>query len=317
MKRAFFKLAAGLAIFSSLVLTCRAAEGESFDRTIESGGMERTYRLYVPAKYQKGKPAPLVFVFHGGGGDIDKAEKLGFNALADREGFLVAYPLAYQKNWNDGRGGKTIRSQQENIDDIGFVVAMIDEISKKHSVDPRRIYATGPSNGGFISNRIGAELSDRFAAIAPVIGGMAPAVYESFKPSDPVSVLIMQGTDDPLVLFAGGDVQLKFLPQRLDRGKNVDTCATVMKWVEHNGCNPVPVITELPNKATDDGSFVILNSYSGGRKGTEVLFYTIDGGGHTWPGGSQYLPERMIGRVNRDIDATEVIWEFFKSHPKR
>jgi len=147
-----------------------------------------------------------------------------------------------------------------------------------------------------------------------VIGGMAPAVADAFHPAEPVSVMIIQGTDDPLIAFEGGYV--KVFGFAGNRGKNIDTREMVLKWVEHNGCNPTPATTELPDRDPDDETSVVKSVYGQGRNGTEVIFYTIQGGGHTWPGGSQYLPERLIGKVSNELDATSTIWEFFKAHPK-
>lgn len=292
------------------------ADEHTVEKTINVGGVERSYLLHIPPSLPRDKAVPLVVVFHGGGGTGAIGERFTrFSELSDRERFIVVYPDALNKNWNDGRAGRKIRSQQENVDDIGFVVAMLDAVGKEYTIDPKRVYATGPSNGGFFSNRVGAELSERFAAIAPVIGGMAPAVAESFHPAEPISVLIIQGTDDPLIAYEGGNVRI-FGFGAGNRGKNINSIETLTKWVNHNGCDPKPSTTELPDLDPDDETTVVRSMYHGGRNATEVVFYQIVGGGHTWPGGSQYLPERLIGKVSREIDATEVIWEFFKSHPK-
>ncbi len=301
------------AAFFLLLLGCglrRPLDEHTRPGMIQVGVLERTYLLHVPPTLPCGMPAPLVLVFHGGGGQAKGMASLtSFSELSDKEGFLVAYPEGIEKNWNDGRYVEKSRAHRENLDDLAFIHALIDDIAKRHPVDPRRIYATGISNGGFFSNLLGARMSTRIAAIAPVVGGMAPTVADGFKPDQPVSVLILQGTDDPLVPYDGGDV-------RFGRGQTIPTEEVVKKWVDHDGCGPATTDV-LPDLDPGDGTYVSRTRYSVGRGGTEVMLYRIEGGGHTWPGGPQYLPMGLVGRVCRDIDATSIIWDFFKSHPKR
>ncbi len=138
-------------------------------------GRERTFRLFVPETLPSG-PRPLVVVLHGGGGNGRQMERFGeFDELARAEGFLVAYPDGLNHGWNDGRRGEGIDEDRKVIDDGTFIIAMIDEIAATHAVDPKRVYATGVSNGGFMSHTLGNRFPDRFAAIAPVIGGISPA----------------------------------------------------------------------------------------------------------------------------------------------
>lgn len=276
---------------------------------LEHGGYLRKYNVHIPSGLDPQKPVPLVFVLHGGGGWGLQVERFtGFSALSDKEGFVVCYPDGVERNWFDGRVVEESKAHREKIDDAAFIDALIDVIAKKRPIDEKRIYATGISNGGFFSNYLGAKLSKRFAAIAPVVGGMAPTLAADFKPEQPVSVCILQGTEDPLVPFDGGAVKWR-------RGMLVSTKTTVQKWVGANGCKD-PVDAALPDNDPQDGTKVKRTTYSGGRNGTEVVLYTIEGGGHTWPGGPQYLPEFMVGRVCKDIDANQVIWDFFKSHAK-
>jgi polyhydroxybutyrate depolymerase len=294
-----------LSLFSLAAFVVSAEE-----QTIEVGGEERSYILHVPDSLP---PSPaLVFVLHGGGQSARIAERMGFSQLADREGFIVVYPDAIRRNWNDGRNDPLIWSQRQKVDDVGFIAALVNEMKRKYHVDPKRIYSTGASNGGIMSNRIGAELSEQFAAIAPVIGGMAPEIAEKFHPAQPVSVLIINGTEDPLVPFEGGRVT--FMGR--GRGDIIPTKAAVCKWVEHNACNSKPIVTDFVEADPDDGTSVGVETYTGGKNKTEVILYTVFGGGHAWPGGAQYLPVKTIGKVCKDFDATETVWEFFRKHPK-
>jgi polyhydroxybutyrate depolymerase len=296
-----------------LLLGCAAPAPKPDLHTVEGaldlGGRIRTYDLHIPPGLDPQKPLPLVFVLHGGGGHGLQMERYsGFSALSDKEGFIACYPDGVDCNWYDGRVVNDSRAHRDKIDDAGYIDALIDVIAKKHPIDAKRIYATGISNGGFFSNWLGAKLSKRFAAIAPVVGGMAPALAVDFHPDHPVAVLILQGTEDPLVPFDGGSIKFQ-------RGETVATKTTVKKWVDVDGCKE-GVTEDLPDKDPDDGTRVKRTTYAGGKDGTAVVLYTIEGGGHTWPGAPQYLPQWAVGRVCKDIDANQVIWDFFAKHPK-
>lgn len=298
------------------LLACAALRKRPFEhttgRTIEWDGRPRSYLLHVPPNLPAGVRVPLVVALHGGGGDGQQMEKFsGFSPLADREGFLVAYPSGVDRNWYDGRVDSFSTAHRERIDDAGFIGAMMEAIAKEYPVDPKRVFATGASNGGFMSHYLGGTLADRFAAIAPVIGGMADPFHLRLAPVAPVSVFIIQGTEDPLVPYAGGEV--RFL--RSTRGRFISTDDAAALWVKANGCRAEAEEGALPDVA-EDGCTVKTKRWAGGRDGSEVRLWTVVGGGHTWPGGVQYLPEFMIGPVCRDVDATEAIWEFFKSHPR-
>lgn len=286
-----------------------AADRATQAHTIEVGGLSRTYLLHVPPALPAG-PVPLVLVFHGGGGNGVGTERLTrFSELADREGLLVAYLEGVGRNWYDGREFATgSRAHRERIDDVGFVAAMLDTIARMHAVDPRRIYATGISNGAVFSHYLAAHLSPRIAAIAPVVGGIADPPDAWLRPDRPVSVLILQGTTDPLVPYRGGAIAF-------GRGRIIDTEEAARRWARLNGTAPEPRSTGLPAPGQDHCGGLRL-TYSGGREGSEVVLVRLDGGGHTWPGGTQYLPEGLIGRVCRDFSATSIIWEFFRAHPK-
>jgi polyhydroxybutyrate depolymerase len=291
-------------LFPSLLMA-----GETW--TLEHDGYQRTFLIHVPTALSKQRPTPLVFVFHGGGGNGEQTARLThFDREADRQGFIVVFPNGLYKNWNDGRSPDVSREHQENIDDVGFIVAIIDTMRNVFTIDTRRIYATGISNGGFFSHYLAARRSDLIAAIAPVSGGIAIPFDRVFHPSKPVSVLIIQGTKDPLVPYGGGGVL------RGRRGSLIPTEEAVRKWTSVDGCTDGPVSESLPDRDPDDGCTEEKTSWASCTGGTAVEFLRIEGGGHTWPGGAQYLPILLIGRVCRDFDATEEIWEFFRTHPK-
>ena len=289
------------------VSTAAAAERVLAPHTIEVDGITRSYHLHVPSAVGP-TPALLVLVFHGGGGTGPGTERLTrFTALADREGFLVAFPEGVEKNWNDGREFTSSRAHRDHVDDVAFVAVLIDAIGRAHAVDPRRVCATGISNGGIFSHYLAAHLSARIAAIAPVVGGIADPPDAWLRPEQPVSVLMLQGTRDPLVPYHGGAVAF-------GRGKIIDTEEAARRWAALNGGRE-PVREPLPADGKDRCGG-LRTIYPGGRDGSEVTLVRLDGGGHTWPGGAQYLPQLLIGRVCRDFDATVLIWDFFKTHPK-
>jgi polyhydroxybutyrate depolymerase len=233
-----------------------------------------------------------------------------FSALANREGFIAVYPDALALNWNDGRNASSIPSQAQQVDDVAFVAAMIREIEGRRSIDPKRIFAAGFSNGGIFVHYLANQLSARIAAIADVGGGIAEPLAPAFHPKSPMSVLMIHGTADPFVPFAGGDVDYGGF------GRIISIPQTAAAWRKVNACDPKPESGTLPDTDASDQCLVKWSKWTGEKKQGELLLYTIEGGGHAWPGGPQFQPVSVIGRVCRDFDATKSIWEFFKEHPK-
>ncbi|MBW1711124.1 MAG: hypothetical protein JRG97_15750 [Deltaproteobacteria bacterium] len=296
-----------------------SAGGETTSIQLTHDGIDRDFYLHLPAGFEKNQPSPVVFVLHGGGGSADRMltrQARDFISLSDREGFILVYPNGYpdqtgsaRHHWNDGRKKSRWRAHRLDIDDVGFFSAMIDLLIKEYNADPKRIYATGISNGGLMSYRLACELSDRIAAVAAVTANLTPEISR-FPSKGPISILIMNGTEDPLMIYEGGEIT--FREMRL--GKILSTAETVKFWLDRNQCQAKPQITREPDLDPQDGTRVSREAYGPCKEGTEVILYTIEGGGHTWPGGVQYLHERLIGKVSRDIDADKVIWEFFKRH---
>jgi polyhydroxybutyrate depolymerase len=274
--------------------------------TLVVGGTTRSYILHVPHSWGQQaptSPVPLVLVFHGGGGTARTMPRFtGFDEIADEEGFVVAYPESVNRSWNDSR-------QLSTADDVGFVHALIGELKGRYPIDPARVYATGISAGGFFSTRLGCDLAGDVTAIAAVAATMPEPLVPVCRPALPVSVLFMHGTADPIVKIDGG-------PVLRDRGNAVSLVSAVRFWRDFDGTAATPVATDLPEESKD-GTHVHRDAYRGGRQGTEVVVYTIAGAGHTWPGGSQYLPALIVGKVSANLDATTTIWQFFKAHPRR
>jgi polyhydroxybutyrate depolymerase len=283
-----------------------------YSSSILSGGLERTYTIHIASSYDKAKPTPLLIVLHGGGGTGQGMNKLtNFNDIADRKNFIVVYPDGFENHWNDGRGVEVYRAQNQNVDDVGFISALIDKLSQEFNIDAKRVYVTGISNGAMMSHRLGSELSQKVAAIAPVAGNIPVNMAWIWAPSRPVSVLIINGTEDPLVPWAGGEVHLG----PLELGMVLPVADTIKFWVTHNKCTASPQVTQLPDKDPSDGTTVRVETYGGCQDSVAVVLYAVEGGGHTWPGGLQYASKSRIGKTSRDFDASEVIWQFFQEHP--
>jgi polyhydroxybutyrate depolymerase len=299
------------------VQAAQSGQDTSTAGSMSHGGIARTYRIHVPAPARRG-PMPLVLALHGGGGDASAMLRLtlgNLNRAADREGFLVVYPDGVERHWNDGRGLQWYRAHRENVDDVGFLAALITNLPQRYPVDARRVYATGISNGGLMSFRLARELAGRIAAIAPVAASMSEPLMQMREPSRPISVLMIAGTKDPLVPWEGGEIG--FANARQKNGRVISVPESAKYWATANHCALTPVTAIEPDRDPNDGTRVRRVSYSPCRDGTEVIVYAVEGGGHTWPGGQQYLPARFVGRTSRDIDANEVIWSFFKGHAVR
>lgn len=278
---------------------------------LEVAGMTRSYELHVPPNLPANKVVPLLIVFHGSGDTGAGMERFSkFDDVADREGLIVAYPDAIAANWNDGREATGIVSQFNNVDDVAFTGALIKEISTAHAVDAKRVYATGFSNGGIFVHYLAAKLPIQLAAIASVSGGMAEPLATVFKPTAPLSVFIIHGSKDTLVPFDGGDVDYGGF------GRIISTAKTVEAWSKTNALDTKSDSGMLADTNSTDQCRVSWKRWTSSSNHTEILLYTIEGGGHTWPGGSQFLPVNVIGNVDRDFNATEAIWDFFKKHPQ-
>lgn len=274
-------------------------------------GLTRTYEIHVPPIYDGKKAVPLLLALHGRKGtgeDMRNLTLYGFNRLSNAENFIVVYPNGISKSWNDGRD--VTPAGRENIDDVGFIRALIEDLEKHYRIDPDRIYVAGMSNGAMFAHRVGCELSDIVAAIAPVAGTMPEVTSADCLPPRPQAVVLFHGTKDAFVPYKGGATR------RNGNGRVLSAEDTARIWAEENSCDLDPVIKILPDTARD-GTTVTQISYTNCKEDADVVFYKIIDGGHTWPGGWQYLPKILVGKTTRDINANKIIWAFFKSHPKK
>jgi polyhydroxybutyrate depolymerase len=281
--------------------------------TLRVGGLDREYLIYVPAGLAKTSALPVVFAFHGGNGDAKGMAGLTrANAIADREKMIVVYPDGVGKGWNDGRITTVTQAHREKIDDLAFFDAMLADVSRTHLIDAARVYAMGISNGAIFSHYLAGNRANKITAIAAVVGGIADPFHLAFKPESPVSVLVIQGTDDKLVPYGGGRINGG---DRRDRGSVISADATLKRWREANTCDSTSTAARLPDRDANDGCTVDATKWEKCKANTEVWFYKVNGGGHTWPGGTLYAPRALIGRVTNDID-TQTIFDFFKRHTK-
>ena len=229
---------------------------------LEFDGVPRRYELHVPTAYDGRTPLPLVLNFHGlTSNPTQQREFSQMDMTADSRGFLVAYPEGLDVSWNGGLCCG--RSAENGVDDVGFARAVIDDIAERGCIDPSRVYATGMSNGGFLSHRLACEASDVIAAIGPVAGVLG-IDSSACTPSRPVPVVHFHGTADTLIPYDG-------------QNDFESVADTVAGWVARNGC------TEPPEVVLRTGS--VTCETTGGCDGdASVTLCTIEGGGHCWPG---------------------------------
>jgi polyhydroxybutyrate depolymerase len=321
-----------LAALLATIFVAFPARAQDHEETVKVNGFPRTCLVHLPAGYTAGNRYPVVVVLHGLGGDASVVARLThFNETADKFGFIAVYPNANYGRWTspelssggpifgsrrrglefpgDSSGGQDREVGGKPANDIPFFENLLDQIESEYSVDTSRVYVTGYSDGGFMVFRLGCELATRFAAVATV-GATLPA-YLGESCSDwawrAVSLLMIHGTSDPAVDYMGNPaftVRYPFLAAK----------DSVKLWARMNNCGSKPEKTTLPRR-TSGGLETRVETYTDCSAGSAVQLYSVVKGGHTWPGGNQYFPERRVGRASTDFDATEVIWQFFAAHP--
>lgn len=282
-----------------------------YARWLDVGGRERYYTAHVPPQYRPDQPTPVVLALHGGGGNPDVIRyQTGLDVTADRNGFIVVYPAATSPAfsdrllfWNAGVPAKNRR--QRNVDDVAFIGAVLDDLARHFNIDPKRVYATGISNGAHMSFMLAGKLSDRIAAIAPIAGQRGVGQYAPVPPR-PIPLILFHGERDTWSPFGGGMSspdrsgfeQYQFLP----------VPDVISGWVKHNGCAAEPRESRVGNATRVD--------YGGCQQNADVVLWRLSDGGHTWPGGRVTKVEQRggVGHVNTDINASQELWDFFKAH---
>jgi polyhydroxybutyrate depolymerase len=295
-------LAYGSVMFISWLATGESLASDGKVIRLSDGARDRTYLLHRPAQLSRQAPVPLVIMLHGGFGSGSQAQgSYGWDELADRQGFVVAYPDGVGHSWNAGGicCGPALR---KNIDDLGFLTRLIDKVSKEENIDPMRVYLTGMSNGAAMAYRYACEGTYPVAAIGPVAGSFS---FTCAKPH-PVSVIAIHGLDDQHVPFAGGSGT-----KGVTNGSWLPVQQSLDAFRGENNCQP-------PATKKDD---VTHTETSNCEQGREVALYTIEGAGHQWPGGKakKGLVQRILGadQPSMAMDATSTLWNFFQEHPAR
>lgn len=301
-------------------------KGRKPQNRLDGWPKDRGYDLVTP-EGTGDSPIPLIIAIHGythdghqmrmltaPGGDIQHSDSL--DALARQEGFAVAYPYGTKiralpgRCWNAGGGINGFApvgdpARRKDIDDVRFFRELLERLKKDLTLDTRRIYLVGISNGGAMAQRLAMEHPELWAAVATVAGCNQFAAAQRIQPSAPMSVLHIHGTGDTIWPYNGGKVSGVGLMQSAED--------SVAGWVEANGAvkaedQPLPTVNK------EDPTTVSRTRYQNRETGHEVEFYKIEGGGHAWPRGQQYLPQAIMGVVSTQISANQLIWRFFKRH---
>ena len=287
--------------------TARPHEAGDFPETLQSGGEERDYLLHVPASYTGSDATPLVLNFHGlGSNSQQQMDYTGLPAKSDEEGFILVAPqglvtdIIGLPHWNN-------TLLEPRPDDVTFVRDLIDQLESEFCIDSSRVYSTGMSMGGMMSSRLACSLSDRIAAVAPVAGLYYPPLGSDLPEAPecnstrPVPILAFHGTMDPIVPFDGGPLGIENLPVSVTFRDLDDT--VLPEWAAHHGCDGEP----SDERVTEH---VRLISYDGCD--APLSLYVIEGGGHTWPDATSDLVPETLGVTTREINASDLIWEFFQ-----
>lgn len=270
-------------ILAASTVSCgQLSPARDLERKLTINDVERSYLMHIPAGLDSTSSAPLLLAFHGAGDDPAEMQLLtGFNEIADQSGFIVAYPLGIGQSWNAG-GNCCGEALAKNIDDVAFVRQLLSDLETVVSVDPKRLYATGFSNGGAFADRLACEMSDTFAAVASVGGILS---YSPCQPQQPVSVMHVHGLADPILPYGGGGAfQIRPVEEIMS------------SWAELNGCAGSPTVDHPINTIKHF-------AYSSCQAGATVELYALEGIGHDWP--------------SKDVwDTSQKIWDFFMAHPQ-
>ena len=300
MKTIFLIVICFFVIFSSVLLAGWLVI-HRFNGSFISNGVKRKYILYVPISYDPSTPTPLVISMHGfGDWSAHQMHMSGWNDLADEKSFIAVYPMGthFPLRWQ--------LYDYENpaanpTADIRFISDLIDHLEEDYNIDPNRIYANGLSNGGGMAQALSCTLSDRIAAVGSVSGAYIYPL-NACQPVRPVPIIAFHGTADTIVPYQGGPSErfhhpFPSIPEFME------------KIAQRNGCTASPIEQTVSQN-------VHSISYTGCTANADVVFYTIEDGGHSWPGG-KIMPHMIVGETNMEINATRLMWNFFQAHPLR
>jgi polyhydroxybutyrate depolymerase len=300
-----------LAFISLLSFHFPFAQSADVDKTIAVDGRVRQYLIHLPPAFDTSARLPLIFALHGGGGTYKNTVKFyNLNGLADENHFIIVYPNAVNKAWAMPGITSRVKNIDNGVDDVKFISVLLDSLIAHYKVDSARVFCTGISRGGMMSFYLAYKLSRRIAAIAPVCGGISQTIAGDYSFQHPIPVLMINGTDDPLVRYQGGAGKFNKRNAENEDAQMLPAEELLAKIVKLNGCDSRPLVTDIPDIDNRDGCDAVDYLYS--CHDVQVEFIKIVNGGHTWPGGPQYLPKFIIGRVCRDFNASEKIFDFFR-----
>lgn len=295
----------GIVLLTATTLSAQQASGDLSHFQFKYEDWDRLYWVHVPERYDPEQGGHLLLVLHGGGmqpEDMMRMTGRQFDALmADHNG-IVVYPAGVEARWNDGRIRDDRGAFSEDIDDVGFLAALIDVLAVTYGIDPDQIYMAGFSNGAGMAYRFACEHADRVAAMGAVSGLLAATL--DCQPDSPVAVLAMMGDEDPLIPLSGGDIE--FDGRSLGAVHGLEE--TLAMWAEVNDCGPIsgfdPLLIEK-DELLPISPFVDCE--------TPLQAYVVPGGGHTWPGAQELFGIAVYGRIGQQINAAEVIFSFMQA----
>ncbi len=305
----FLFMAAGWWLLNADEIEPPALPGERVQASLQLGELRRHWYGYVPASLQPG--APLLLVLHGSLGDGKGIRALtfySFDVLAEREGLMVLYPDGIKQHWNDCRASAAYAANTQDIDDVAFLRALIAEAVSEYGVDPAQVYVVGMSNGGQMAFRMALEAPDAVAGVAAFVASMPVTDNLDCSPrGEPVPVLIVNGTEDPINPYEGGLVEM--LGDN-SRGSVLSSLDSAAYWAGLAGDPAPPTPRTWPDRDPDDDTTVSTRQWRPGSA-TPVSLVTVEGGGHTMPHPVFRLP-RFLGPTSHEFDAAELSWQFFR-----
>lgn len=313
--------------------------------TLDVDGVTRSFTVHLPNGYDEQKKYPVVMVLHGFDEDGDDIERIAhFNQFADANGIVAVYPNALGRKWDlgvaperqnnnfpqhhrgfgggpgmggppyggGGGGGRRSgngghRDEVQRANDMAYFDALLDKVESEYSAYVTRVYATGLAGGGYMDYRLACMMSERIAAIAPVGATFPESLAKNCGPSHPMAVLMIEGTADPVISYKGSSHPKAPAIPSLSAEESAKT------WSKLDTCGDKAKQSSVPAK-TSGGLETKVEDYADCQQGAEVALYSVVGGGNTWPGGEQYMPEKQIGKTSADFDADEVIWKFLSTH---